>query len=107
MGYGDFCCTGIREPDAFRVFFKKNNYYFYLVLHYFSGIRAGCVELLNTVRLRVRPKYHVYGHIHEGYGVRSDGKVIFINASICDINYMPTNRPVVFDITMPKGHSKD
>ena len=80
VGYGDFCCT---------------------------GIRAGCVELLNTVRLRVRPKYHIYGHIHEGYGVRSDGKVIFINASICDINYMPTNKPVVFDISVPKGHSKE
>ena len=43
VGYGDLCCT---------------------------GVRAGCVELLNTVRLRVRPKYHIYGHIHEGYGVR-------------------------------------
>ncbi len=30
------------------------------------GVRAGCVELLNTVQKRVRPKYHVYGHIHEG-----------------------------------------
>lgn len=30
-----------------------------------SGVRAGCVELLNTVRLRVKPKYHVFGHIHE------------------------------------------
>jgi len=80
VGYGDLCCT---------------------------GVRAGCVELLSTVRLRVRPKYHIYGHIHEGYGVRSDGKVIFINASTCDINYMPTNKPIVFDISLPKGHSKD
>jgi hypothetical protein len=30
------------------------------------GVRAGYVELLNTVQKRVRPKYHVYGHIHEG-----------------------------------------
>lgn len=28
--------------------------------------RVGCVELMNTVQLRVMPKYHVYGHIHEG-----------------------------------------
>ena len=79
VGYGDLCCT---------------------------GVRAGCVELLNTVRLRVRPKYHIYGHIHEGYGVRSDGRVIFVNASTCDINYMPTNRPIVFDIPLPYGHLK-
>lgn len=31
-----------------------------------SGVRAGCVELLTTVQNRVKPKYHVFGHIHEG-----------------------------------------
>jgi Icc-related predicted phosphoesterase len=31
-----------------------------------TGIRAGCVELLNSVQKRIRPKYHVFGHIHEG-----------------------------------------
>lgn len=28
--------------------------------------RVGCVELLNTVQRRVRPKLHVFGGIHEG-----------------------------------------
>lgn len=31
-----------------------------------SGDRAGCVQLLQTVQERVRPKYHIFGHIHEG-----------------------------------------
>ena len=31
-----------------------------------TGLRAGCVDLLRVVQARVRPKYHVYGHIHEG-----------------------------------------
>lgn len=31
-----------------------------------SGVRAGCVELLSTVQQKVKPKYHVFGHIHEG-----------------------------------------
>ena len=31
-----------------------------------TGVRAGCVELLHSVQKRIRPKYHVYGHIHEG-----------------------------------------
>nr|XP_023030190.1 UPF0046 protein T07D4.2 isoform X1 [Leptinotarsa decemlineata] len=72
-----------------------------------SGVRAGCVELLNTVQQRVKPKYHVFGHIHEGYGVTSDGKIIFINASTCDINYIPDNLPVVFDVPLKKGFVKD
>ncbi|KAJ8924610.1 hypothetical protein NQ315_000760 [Exocentrus adspersus] len=71
-----------------------------------SGVRAGCVELLNTVQNRIVPKYHIFGHIHEGYGVTSDGKIIFINASTCDINYIPNNLPVVFDIPLKEGHTK-
>lgn len=71
-----------------------------------SGVRAGCVELFTTVQNRVKPKYHVFGHIHEGYGVTSDGKIIFINASTCDINYIPNNPPVVFDVALPAGRSK-
>ncbi|XP_050708901.1 metallophosphoesterase domain-containing protein 1-like isoform X2 [Eriocheir sinensis] len=79
VGHGDLCCT---------------------------GVRAGCVELLNTVQTRVKPKYHLFGHIHEGYGVTSDGKIIFINASTCNINYVPINPPIVFDVPIPLGFSK-
>lgn len=32
------------------------------------GGRAGCVNLLQTVQERVKPRYHVFGHIHEGEG---------------------------------------
>ncbi|KAL7014851.1 hypothetical protein ACKWTF_016154 [Chironomus riparius] len=67
-----------------------------------SKIRAGCVELLSTIQKRVKPKYVIYGHIHEAYGVRSDGRSVFINASTCDINYKPDNLPIVFDITIKK-----
>ena len=30
------------------------------------GHHVGCVELLHTVQERVKPQYHVFGHIHEG-----------------------------------------
>lgn len=68
---------------------------------------AGCVELLNTVQKRVKPKFHVFGHIHEGYGVTSDGYTTFINASTCTRRYLPTNAPIVFDFIIPEGHSKE
>jgi len=29
-------------------------------------MHVGCVDLLNAVQLRVKPKYHIFGHIHEG-----------------------------------------
>ena len=30
------------------------------------NVRCGCVELLHSVQQRIKPKYHIYGHIHEG-----------------------------------------
>ncbi|KAF2360176.1 Calcineurin-like phosphoesterase domain ApaH type [Trinorchestia longiramus] len=70
-----------------------------------SKLRAGCVELLSTVQNRVLPKYHVYGHIHESYGITTDGKIIFVNASTCDVHYRPCNSPLVFDVPIPSGYS--
>lgn len=67
-----------------------------------NGLRAGCVELLTTIQKRVKPMYNVFGHIHESYGVSSDGKVVYINASTCDISYLPNNPPIVFDCTIKK-----
>lgn len=68
---------------------------------------VGCVELLNTVQKRIKPKFHVFGHIHEGYGVTSDGYTTFINASTCTRRYLPTNAPIVFDFIIPEGHTKE
>lgn len=61
------------------------------------GERTGCVELLTTIQKRVKPKYHIFGHIHEGYGVTTDGVTKFINASTCNVSYNPMNLPIVFD----------
>uniref|UniRef100_A0A8R1E4H7 Metallophos domain-containing protein n=1 Tax=Caenorhabditis japonica TaxID=281687 RepID=A0A8R1E4H7_CAEJA len=63
-----------------------------------NGQRMGCVELLNTVIKRVNPKYHVFGHIHEGYGCTTDGYTKFINCCLCDENLDMKNAPVIFDI---------
>lgn len=31
-----------------------------------GGYHVGCCELFSTIRERVKPKIHVFGHIHEG-----------------------------------------
>jgi len=64
----------------------------------FNGFRAGCVDLLREIETRVRPRVHVYGHVHEGYGVRTNGETLFINASTCTLRYRPTNAPVIVDV---------
>lgn len=65
--------------------------------------RVGCVELLNTVQRRVQPRLHVFGHIHEGYGVMADGTTTYVNASVCTVNYQPVNPPIVIDLPTPRN----
>ena len=62
-----------------------------------NGGRSGCVNLLHTIQQRIRPKYHVFGHIHEGYGQTTDGRTVYVNASTCNFLYRPINPPIVFD----------
>ncbi|KAJ1478485.1 Metallo-dependent phosphatase-like protein, partial [Baffinella frigidus] len=41
---------------------------------------AGCVDLLRAVQT-IRPLYHIFGHMHEGYGMTEDGiGTIYVNA---------------------------
>jgi predicted phosphohydrolase len=62
-----------------------------------SGDAVGCGDLKRELN-RVRPRLHVFGHIHEGCGVtRADG-TIYVNASVCDKDYRPVNPPVVVDL---------
>jgi len=51
----------------------------------------------------VRPLYHIFGHIHEGYGQTTDGHTQYINASTCDGRYHPGQAPVVFDLPLREG----
>ena len=58
---------------------------------------TGCEELRKRVE-KVRPKLHVFGHIHCGYGAVDNFGVKFINASNCDESYEPTNKAIVIDL---------
>ena len=46
LGFGDWC---------------KNNH------------RGGCLDLYNAINERIKPQYHVFGHVHESYGFYTDG----------------------------------
>jgi Icc-related predicted phosphoesterase len=59
-------------------------------------VNVGCEELLKRLS-EVKPKIHVFGHIHEGYGYKEHYGTTFINASTCTLRYNPTNPPVVVD----------
>lgn len=61
-----------------------------------NGDCPGCDDLLAKV-IEIGPKYHIFGHIHEGYGQVSNQKTNFINASVLNENYFLINKPIVFE----------
>lgn len=61
------------------------------------GKRTGCEELLLRV-YQVKPKYHIFGHIHKDYGSFTKGEITFINASVLDDWYEMRNEAVEISI---------
>jgi Icc-related predicted phosphoesterase len=60
----------------------------------------GCWDLLQAVR-RVKPKVHVFGHIHGGYGEHESLGTRFYNASLLNEAYQATNEPHVVELDNP------
>lgn len=60
------------------------------------GELVGCKDLLEIVE-KVKPKYHTFGHIHEGYGLYENAATTFINASVLNQRYELVNAPVSID----------
>jgi len=60
---------------------------------------VGCLELLKKI-LEVKPKIHVFGHIHGGRGIYQSDELptTSMNSSICTESYAPTNLPLTFDL---------
>jgi|SRR5579864_1977711 len=68
----------------------------------FAGsAHVGCEELLAAVE-RTKPRVHVFGHIHRGYGTTRNENTTFYNASLCDEEYDPTNQPWVIEMPAKK-----
>ena len=58
---------------------------------------VGCNLLAKHIE-RVKPKYHIFGHIHESYGRIVEDGIEYVNCAYCDDNYSPANKPVVVEI---------
>jgi len=62
-----------------------------------GGQLVGC-EALEDALARIRPRLHVFGHIHEAAGRLDRDGTIFVNASTCDLRYRPVHPPIVVDL---------
>jgi len=58
---------------------------------------AGCELLLERVQ-QIKPRLHVFGHIHGSYGRVQIDETLYVNASLCNEVYRPVNPPHLIDL---------
>jgi predicted phosphodiesterase/type III secretory pathway component EscS len=63
-----------------------------------TGARAGCMDLAIAVAQK-KPKFHCFGHIHEGHSLHRSDSTVFINCASANLLHSPhLHDPAVFDI---------
>ncbi|EAR97491.1 ser/thr phosphatase family protein (macronuclear) [Tetrahymena thermophila SB210] len=65
-----------------------------------NGQQAGCPDLRKTVLERIKPLYHIFGHIHEAAGLEKIENTTFINASSVDLKRNTTDKNI-FTFSLP------
>ena len=68
-----------------------------------ANLQVGCEILRFHVENRIKPSIHVFGHIHQAYGAVQQDETMYVNASICTERYLPSNKPIIIDITEENG----
>jgi len=62
-----------------------------------SRTTYGCPDLLEAV-MKLSPRYHLFGHIHNAYGIQKSDGTTFVNTSLLNDDYQLTNEPVLLDV---------
>lgn len=69
----------------------------YLIMDESAGLHYGSRTLLDAVK-RIKPEAHLFGHIHNAYGMSECSTVLFSNASIVTENYEFCNQPNMINL---------
>lgn len=69
----------------------------YGILDYADKINYGSRTLLKRV-LEIKPRLHLFGHIHQQYGLRKDRSTCYSNAAIMDELYQTLHAPRLLEI---------
>ena len=83
-------------PDDTDILITHGPPYGYLDIPGGKDFHVGC-ELLRERVDALKPKIHVFGHIHGSAGYHFNGHTHFINASVLDERYTYMNLPLTFE----------
>ena len=62
-----------------------------------SSDHLGCEELALVVE-KIKPRLHIFGHIHGGHGDETHNATRFINASVVNEEYWPVYEPHIVEL---------
>ena len=74
----------------------------YVQNRFMGNESVGC-EILRHRLETVNPILNVFGHIHGAYGTAYVRDTLFVNASICTEQYIPSNKPIVIELKESYG----
>lgn len=61
-----------------------------------DAFNLGCEILIDKIK-KIKPKIHVFGHIHTGHGYSFDGSTNYLNASVLNEEYIYAQKPITID----------
>ncbi|MBF0238957.1 MAG: metallophosphoesterase [SAR324 cluster bacterium] len=85
--------VGNRWHDRLDLFLSHNPPHG--ILDKIGSLHIGDPILLDIVKKHLKPRYHIFGHCHESYGVFKTSTTIFMNAAL-QLNQQQTIRPVLW-----------
>lgn len=62
------------------------------ILDYARGVNYGSLMMQRRV-MAIRPEYHLFGHVHDSYGILQTKATIYSNAALMDEDYQLKNMP--------------
>merc|ERR1719233_209988 len=62
-----------------------------------GNVRSGCKDLAKIVTENIKPRIHVFGHIHESHGWEQRNSITFINAASRKPKSKVLNNPIIVD----------
>lgn len=69
------------------------------ILDYAGVTYTGCEALRYKIK-QVKPLLHICGHIHESRGIYQGIDTLYVNTSICNMNYSVANEPFLLDMNL-------
>ena len=68
-----------------------------MILDESAGIHWGNASLFRRI-MEVKPRYHLFGHAHEGYGTLKQNGIVFSNAAVLNDHNKMCHQPKMFII---------